>query len=279
MSTIRNASVTFGLTALALAGCREKVPEKPNILFIMSDDHAFQAISAYGHGLNNTPNIDRIAADGMRFNKAYCTNSLSAPCRAVILTGKFSHLNGLRDNSDLFNGAQNTLPKMLHPAGYQSAIIGKWHLKTDPVGFDFWRILLDQGPYYNPDLKDSTGTHRYMGYTTTVIGDQAIEWLDRRDRSRPFFLMVHNKAPHRNWMPEPKYFALFHDKKFPVPENFFDDYANRGRAAREQEMSVIKDMTISYDLKVIPHEGDSLVGDDQGWEGGLKRMTPEQRTE
>jgi arylsulfatase A-like enzyme len=278
MRNLFNASIGLGLTAAALSGCREKEPEKPNILFIMSDDHAFQAISAYGHGLNSTPNIDRIAADGMRFNKAFCTNSISAPCRAVILTGKFSHLNGLRDNSDLFNGAQQTLPKMLRPAGYQSAIIGKWHLKTNPTGFDFWRILIDQGPYYNPDMKDSTGTHRYTGYTTSIIGDQAIQWLDKRDPQKPFFLMVHNKAPHRNWMPEPKYFDLFRNTKFPVPENFFDDYSNRGRAAKEQEMSVIKDMTVNYDLKVFPHKPDSLTGDDQAWEGGLKRMTPEQRT-
>ena len=277
MKNLCQASLGLTIAATALTGCREKLPEKPNILFIMSDDHAFQAISAYGHGLNQTPNIDRLAASGMRFDRAFCTNSISAPCRAVILTGKFSHLNGLKDNSDVFNGAQMTLPKMLRPAGYQSAIIGKWHLKSDPVGFDFWRVLLDQGPYYNPDLKDSTGTKRYEGYTTTVIGDQAIEWLDRRDRKKPFLLMVHNKAPHRNWMPEPKYFGYFSDKKFPVPETYFDDYANRGRAAKEQEMSVIKDMTISYDLKVFPRPGDSITGDDQAWEGGLKRMTPAQR--
>jgi len=277
MKTIYQASVGLSLAAIALSGCREKAPEKPNILFIMSDDHAFQAISAYGQGLNHTPNIDRLAADGMRFNKAFCTNSISAPSRAVILTGKFSHMNGLLDNSDRFNGAQSTLPKLLRPAGYQSAIIGKWHLKTDPVGFDFWRILIDQGPYYNPDLKDSTGTHRYEGYTTTIIGDQAIQWLDNREPGKPFFLMVHNKAPHRNWMPEPKYFDLFRNKKFPVPANYFDDYSNRGRAAKEQEMSVIKDMTINYDLKVFPRSTDSISGDDRAWEGGMKRMTTEQR--
>ncbi len=277
MRNLLNASVALTLAAAAVTGCKDKVAEKPNILFIMSDDHAFQAISAYGHGLNSTPNIDRIAADGMRFNKAFCTNSISAPCRAVVLTGKFSHMNGLRDNSDQFNGAQQTLPKMLRPAGYQSAIIGKWHLKTDPVGFDFWKILLDQGPYYNPDLKDSTGTHRYPGYTTTVITDEALQWLDKRDPSKPFFLMVHHKAPHRNWMPEPKYFNLFRNTKFPVPDNFFDDYSNRGRAAKEQEMSVIEDMTIRYDLKVFPRPGDSITGDDRAWEGGLKRMDTAQR--
>jgi arylsulfatase A-like enzyme len=271
------ASVGIGLTAAALTGCREKVQEKPNILFIMSDDHAYQAISAYGHGLNHTPNIDRIGAGGIRFDRAFCTNSISAPSRAVILTGKFSHLNGLRDNSDRFDGSQMTLPKMLKPAGYQTAVIGKWHLKTDPTGFDFWRILIDQGPYYNPDLKDSTGTHRYEGYTTSIIGDQAIEWLDRRDPGKPFFLMVHNKAPHRHWCPEPKYFGKFENTRFPVPVNYFDDYSNRGTAAREQEMSVIKDMSLHYDLKIFPREGDSLKGPDVWWDGELRRMTPEQR--
>jgi arylsulfatase A-like enzyme len=270
-------SIGLSLAAAALTGCREKIPEKPNILFIMSDDHAYQAISAYGHALNNTPNIDRIAASGLQFNQAFCTNSISAPCRAVVLTGKFSHLNGLRDNSDHFDGSQMTLPKMLRPAGYQSALIGKWHLKTDPVGFDFWRILIDQGPYYNPDMKDSTGTHRYEGYTTSIIGDQAIEWLDKRDPSKPFLLMVHNKAPHRHWCPEPKYFGKFADVKLPVPDNYFDDYANRGRAAAEQEMSVIEDMTLHYDLKVFPREGDSLKGPDPYWDSELRRMSPEQR--
>jgi arylsulfatase A-like enzyme len=277
MRKLSTASIGLGLAAVALSGCKEKAPEKPNILYIMSDDHAFQAISAYGYGINHTPNIDRLAAEGMRFDKAFCTNSLSAPSRAVVLTGKFSHMNGLRDNTDHFNGYQTTLPKLLKKDGYQTAIVGKWHLKTDPQGFDFWRILIDQGPYYNPDLKDSTGTHRYEGYTTTVIGDQAIQWLDHRDPNKPFLLMVHNKAPHRNWLPEPKYFDLYRNKKVPVPDNYFDDYSNRGLAAHEQEMSVIKNMTIHYDLKVIPNPGDSLKGDDKWWEAGLTRMTPEQR--
>ncbi|MFO7616415.1 MAG: sulfatase [Bacteroidales bacterium] len=276
MKASLTAPIGLGLAAAFLGGCTQRQPEKPNILFIMSDDHAYQAISAYGHGLNSTPNIDRLAAEGIRFNQGYCTNSISAPSRAVILTGKFSHLNGLRDNSDRFDGSQLTLPKMLKPAGYQSAIIGKWHLKSDPTGFDFWRILIDQGPYYNPDLKDSTGITRYEGYTTTVIGDQAIEWLERRDPDKPFFLMVHNKAPHRHWCPEPKYFGLFENQRLPVPDNYFDDYSSRSRAAAEQEMSVIKDMTLHYDLKIYPREGDSLAGADRYWESELKRMTPEQ---
>jgi len=271
------ASIGLGLVAAALTGCREERPEHPNILFIMSDDHAYQAISAYGHGLNQTPNIDRIGAAGMRFDRAFCTNSISAPSRAVILTGKFSHLNGLRDNSDRFDGSQMTLPKMLKPAGYQSAVIGKWHLKTDPTGFDFWRILIDQGPYYNPDMKDSTGIHHYEGYTTGIIGDQAIEWLEKRDPGKPFFLMVHNKAPHRHWCPEPKYFGKFENTVFPVPDNYFDDYSTRGTAAREQEMSVIRDMTLHYDLKIYPRPDDSLQGPDRYWDSEIRRMDPQQQ--
>jgi arylsulfatase A-like enzyme len=277
MKTINQASLGLSLAAVALSGCQEKKPQHPNIIFIMSDDHAYQAVSAYGHGLNQTPNIDRLGQEGIRYNNCFCTNALSAPSRAVVLTGKFSHLNGLKDNSDKFDGSQTTLPKLLKPAGYQTAMIGKWHLKTDPTGFDFWRILIDQGPYYNPDMKDSTGVHRYEGYTTTVIGDQALQWLDGRDKSRPFFLMVHNKAPHRHWCPEPKYFGYFEKTKFPVPANYFDDYANRGRASKEQELSVIKDMTLHYDLKIYPREGDSLKGPDAYWDGELKRMNPEQR--
>jgi len=268
---------TFGLAALALAGCQKTENQKPNFLYIMSDDHGYQAVSAYGYGLNNTPNIDRLAKEGIRFTNAFCTNSLCGPSRATALTGKFSHMNGFYDNRSRFDGSQTTVPKLLQAAGYQTAIVGKWHLRTDPTGFDFWRILLGQGSYYNPDLKDSTGTKRYTGYTTTIITDQAIKWLDSRDPDKPFLLMVHNKAPHRNWLPEPKYFDLFKGHEFPIPDNYFDDYSNRGRAAHEQKMSVIKDMTIHYDLKVIPNATDTVKGTDKYWEGGLKRMTPEQR--
>ncbi len=278
MKFLSYSSLSLGLSALTLSGCQKPEPPRPNILFIMSDDHAYQAVSAYGHGLNHTPNIDRLAEEGILFNRAFCTNSISAPSRAVVLTGKFSHMNGHLDNSTQFDGSQTTVPKLLREAGYETAMVGKWHLQSDPTGFDFWRVLLGQGPYYNPDMKDSAGTRQYMGYTTTVITDQALEWLDRRDQDKPFFLMLHHKAPHRAWAPEPKHFRLFENHQFPVPDNYFDDYSNRGRAAREQEMSVIKDMTLHYDLKVIPREGDSVTGTDRWWESELNRMTPEQRS-
>lgn len=244
----------------------------------MSDDHAYQAVSAYGFGLNHTPNIDRLADEGIRFNNAFCTNSICAPSRAVVLTGKFSHVNGHLDNGDTFDGSQVTVPKLLREAGYETAMIGKWHLKSDPTGFDFWKILIGQGSYYNPDLKDSTGTHNYIGYTTTVITDEALNWLDTRDPEKPFCLMVQHKAPHRNWMPEPKYFN-FEEKTFPVPDNYFDDYSNRGRAAMEQEMSVIVDMMIGYDLKVINPDTTVNQKGDNWIKGMLGRLTPEQRAE
>ncbi len=259
---------------LFLSSCQQE--KQANILYIMSDDHAYQAVSAYGYGLNNTPNIDRLAEEGIRFTNAFCTNSICAPSRAVVLTGKFSHVNGHLDNSSTFDGSQVTVPKLLREAGYETAMIGKWHLKSDPTGFDFWKVLLGQGPYYNPDLKDSTGVRNYEGYTTTIVTDEALNWLNDRNQEKPFFLMVHHKAPHRNWMPEPKYFN-FEEKTFPVPDNYFDDYSNRGRAAKEQKMSVIVDMMIGYDLKVInPDTTVSQTGDN--WiKGMLGRLNPEQR--
>jgi len=242
----------------------------------MADDHAYQAISAYGHGLNNTPNIDRLAKEGILFNNAFVTNSICAPSRAVTLTGKFSHINGHLDNSMTFDGSQVTVPKILRQAGYQTAMIGKWHLKSKPTGFDFWKILLGQGQYYNPDLKDSTGVKRYTGYATTIITDEALQWMDSRDPEKPFFLMVHHKAPHRSWFPEPKYFN-FEEKTFPVPDNYFDDYSNRGRAAHEQKMSVIKDMLYGWDLKIIDPDSSNRSADTNWLLGQLNRMNPEQR--
>ncbi len=264
---------SLGFFAFLFGSCTQK--EQPNILFMMSDDHAYQAVSAYGYGLNNTPNIDRLAEEGILFNNAFCTNSICAPSRAVVLTGKFSHMNGHLDNGSTFDGSQLTVPKLLREAGYETAMIGKWHLKSDPTGFDFWKILLGQGPYYNPDFKDSTGVHNYEGYTTTIITDEALGWLQKRESEKPFFLMVHNKAPHRNWMPEPKYFN-FEEKTFPVPENYFDDYSNRGRAAKEQKMSVIVDMMLGYDLKTFNPDTSIVQRGDPWIKGQLKRLTPSQ---
>ena len=195
----------------------EKTEIKPNILFIMSDDHAEQAISCYGSHLIETPNIDRIASEGIRFNNSFVTNSICAPSRAVLLTGKYSHLNGLRDNRDEFDGSQMTFPKLLQAAGYQTVMIGKWHLKTNPTGFDNWKILIGQGEYYNPVFNENGEKKQHTGYTTDLITDMAIESLEKRDPEKPFCMLVHHKAPHRNWMPNAKYFDAYKDHDRPLP--------------------------------------------------------------
>ena len=185
----------------------------------MSDDHAYQAISAYNNKLIQTPNIDRIASEGILFQNAFVTNSLSAPCRAVILTGKYSHKNGFRSNGDTFNGEQQTLPKILKANGYRTAIVGKWHLNTDPTGFDFWDILPGQGNYYNPGFINMGNDTVYKGYVTDIITDHAIEWM-KQNKSKPFLMMLHNKAPHRNWMPALKYLNEYNNIIFSPPGNF-----------------------------------------------------------
>lgn len=259
----------FGAAALAYTGCKSKgsgikaLPD-PNIIFIMTDDHAAQAISSYGSKLNKTPNIDRIAAEGMRFNNCFCTNSICAPSRAVILTGKHSHLNGVRDNRQEFDGTQQTFPKLLQERGYKTAMIGKWHLKSSPTGFDYWNILPGQGNYYNPELIDMGEKKQYPGYVTDIVTDIALDFIkERQDTAEPFMLMLHHKAPHRNWQPALRHLNKYDDVDFPEPETLFDDYATRSAAAREQEMTLREHMQVEYDLKM----GDAP-----------ERMTAEQKT-
>ena len=225
--------------------------KRPNIIFIMTDDHASHALSCYGSKINQTPNLDRIAAEGMLFSNSFCTNSICAPCRAVILTGKYSHINGVIDNGKKFDGSQQTFPKLLQEVGYETAMLGKWHLKTDPTGFDYWNVLPGQGKYYNPDMKEMGQKRKYTGYTTDIITDHALKWLKERTGDKPFCLMYHHKAPHRAWEPGPKYLTMYDDVTMPEPENLFDDYSNRGRAAKEQDMSIEKTMT-DRDLKLVP---------------------------
>src|SRR5262249_17598852 len=174
---------------------------RPNVILIFTDDHASHAISAYGSKINQTPNIDRLAQEGMLFRNCFCTNSICAPSRAVILTGKHSHVNGVIDNAVRFDGAQQTFPKLLQKAGYQTAMIGKWHLKSDPTGFDHWSILYGQGTYYNPVFKTPAGDKKYTGYTTDIITDLVLDWLKNRDPNKPFMLFFQHKAPHREWEP------------------------------------------------------------------------------
>ncbi|MFP4546847.1 MAG: sulfatase [Fidelibacterota bacterium] len=246
---------------------RNKIRQRPNILFIMSDDHAEKAISCYDDSLINTPNIDRIAGEGIRFNNSFVTNSICAPSRAVMLTGKYSHLNGLRDNRDPFDGSQQTFPKILQENGYETAIFGKWHLKTEPTGFDQWEVLIGQGEYYNPRFKTLSGEIKETGYTTDVITDKAINWLETRKSDKPFCMLVHHKAPHRNWMPPLEYLEKFKNKEFPIPKTLFDDYQTRRETAGHADMR-IKDMWLTFDLKLNPKNYDKQTGT-----GGLKKVT------
>lgn len=230
-----------------------KAQQQPNIILIVSDDHSYQSISAYGNKLISTPNIDRIANEGVRMNKAYVTNSLCGPSRAVLLTGKYSHKNGFKENDPKkpFNGSQDNFAKQLQKVGYQTAWIGKYHLESNPQGFNYWHVLPGQGKYYNPDFIDMSGKKmQYNGYVTNVVSDLSEKWMDARDKSKPFCLVIGHKATHRNWMPDTADLGRYEKINFPLPANFYDDYAGR-KAAQEQEMSIEKSMNIAADLKVF----------------------------
>jgi arylsulfatase A-like enzyme len=227
--------------------------QKPNIVFIITDDHAYQALSAYDDHLIQTPNIDRLAKEGMLFKKAFVSNSICSPSRAVTLTGKLSHLNSVRDNLDVFDTTLVTFPKLLQTAGYETAIYGKWHLKSEPKGFDHWEVLPDQGHYYDPEFLTENGEIKEDGYVTDVITDKAINYLiEQRDKSKPFMLMYNHKAPHRQWWPSMEDLRAFKNQKIPVPETFFDDYKTRSRASEEAEMRIADHMALSADNKIHP---------------------------
>jgi arylsulfatase A-like enzyme len=228
--------------------------DRPNIVWVFSDDHAYQAIGAYGgrfEKLNLTPNIDSLARDGMIFDRAYVANSICAPSRATLLTGKHSHLNGKYDNRGGFNHDQQQFQKILQAAGYQTVMIGKIHLDGNMQGFDYWEVLPGQGQYRNPRFITEQGRTRYEGHSTDIITDRALNWLKKgRDKDRPFMLMVHYKAPHRTWIPAERFRKEFSTKTFPEPETLFDDYYGRGAAAHKQDMTILKTMGMVMDLKV-----------------------------
>ncbi|MCY4215864.1 MAG: sulfatase [Flavobacteriaceae bacterium] len=232
--------IHYLLLFLFVASASIKEPAtKPNIVLIMSDDHAYQAISAYGHGLNHTPYIDRIAQNGAIFTNSFVTNSICAPSRAVMLTGKHSFINGKVDNIQDFNWDQDNFAKRLQSAGYQTALIGKIHLRGSPQGFDYSAVLPGQGHYYNPDFIINGQTQRINGHVTPITTELALDWLEtKRENNQPFLLIYNQKAPHRNWKAEEKYLTLFDDKTFDPPDNFFDDYSHRGTAAKTQEMQI-----------------------------------------
>jgi len=286
-NTRRDFLKAVGVTALSttLTGCLSsrnsfscKNRPRPNILFIFTDDHAVQSIGAYGSRINKTPNIDRIAAEGAVFANNFCANSICAPSRATVLTGKHSHINGVINNGVRFKSEQPTFPAMLQQAGYRTAMVGKWHLKNKPHGFDYWEILPDQGSYYNPVFITEQGRKRYEGYVTDITTDRALDWLKQKagDQDKPFLLMCQHKAPHRNWSPGPNHLYMYDDVEIPEPPTLFDDYSNRSKPLKENEMMIAKHMMYDYDLKV-PGLGikDSLGRNFRN--GEYARMTPAQK--
>ncbi|MEL6898144.1 MAG: sulfatase-like hydrolase/transferase, partial [Planctomycetota bacterium] len=273
------AATSLGLVGNAYGQRSEG--RRPNILFIFSDDHAPHAISAYGSKINETPNLDRIAKEGMLFQNSFCANSICGPSRACILTGKHSHLNGFLRNGDRFDGSQTTFPKLMQAAGYQTALIGKWHLSSDPTGFDHWEILPGQGSYYNPVFLQMDGSRKnYSGYCTDLITDNTLDWLKKRggnDADQPFMLMCQHKAPHRNWSPPPRHYELYKGIDIPEPATLFDDYSGRSPLLKENEMSVAGHMHWQHDMKfqgdnLFPKHFQSRVRNNE-----YRRMTDQQR--
>ena len=240
------------VVAVAMA-CGSAVAAPPNIVMIFCDDLTTQAMSCYGHPfkLLETPHIDRIAREGMRFGRCLVPNSICGPSRAAILTGKYAHVNGFKKNGDRFDGSQPTVAKMLRAAGYQTAVIGKWHLETEPTGFDHWHILPGQGAYYNPPMIRDGEQVKHHGYTTDLIADFSIEWLKKRDPAKPFLLLSQHKAPHREWSPALRHLGWNGDRVFPEPDTLFDDYSGRGKAEAAQDMTLAKSFTAG-DAKLEP---------------------------
>ena len=272
--------IIYSLPLFLIQSAYSKEGKPMNIIFIMSDDHAMQAISAYGNPVSKlapTPNIDKIAHDGAIFNNNYCCNSISGPSRAAIITGKHSHKNGFMKNwAKGFDNTQQTLPKILQKNGYQTAIIGKWHLVSKPTGFDYWIVLNDQGEYNNPDCITEEDTVQYKGYVTDIITDITKKWLDSRDKNKPFFLMMHHKAVHRNWVPAEKYYHLYENIKFPLPENYYDDYTGR-IAASKQKMNIYRDMYEGHDLKMVTGANSDTLLYDPWPQAFMNRMTPDEK--
>ena len=227
---------------------------RPNILFIFCDDLTCQSLSSYGDNrhLLDTPNIDRIAREGIRFDRCLVTNSICGPSRATILTGKYSHLNGFYNNSNCkFDSDQVTFPKLLQKSGYATAMIGKWHLVSDPTGFDYWNILPGQGLYYNSQMITKDGRVRQDGYVTVVVTDVSLDWLRNRDKSKPFLLMSQHKAPHREWAPALRHLGWNKDQDFAEPETLFDDYSGRSLAISDHDMGLDRTFT-DLDAKLVP---------------------------
>ena len=277
-TTLQILFVVFAIASPLLAD------DRPNILFIFSDDHAPHAIGAYNGWLksvNPTPNIDKLAAQGMLFENSFCTNSICGPSRAVIQTGKHSHKNGFMNNGNSFDWNQQTFPKLLQKAGYTTAMYGKSHLKGKPLGYDDWKVLPGQGLYYNPDMITPEGRKRINGHCTDVVTNLAVEYLKTgRDKDKPFMLMVQHKAPHRNWMPAQRHLNLYDDIDIPEPNTLFDKWQDNAPSARFQELEIDRHMHINFDLFVDLYpdfDSKSIVGDfDRSAWRNMKRMTETQ---
>ncbi len=265
----------LGLSPASFAQADSGSEGRPNILFFFSDDHTCQAIGACGSRINRTPNIDRIAREGVVFENSFCTNSICAPSRAVVLTGRHSHLNGVPTNRQKrFHPAQTIFPRLLQRAGYQTAIVGKWHLGIEPPGFDYWEVLPGQGSYYNPHFRTAEGRKRYTGHSTEIITDRALRWLrEGRDGDRPFMLMCQYKATHRNWMPGLDYVHLYEDEHIAEPPTLFDEWEDNASPARNQKMTIAHHMRLSWDLKVSPP---LVTMDREELPRFARRLTPEQ---
>ena len=261
----------FALFFIALLFAHDaSAQEKPNILFIISDDHSLQSINTYSGQYNLSPNIDRIGNEGAVFRNAFVTNSICAPSRAVLLTGKYSHINGHRDNKSRFDAGQDVFARRLQQGGYETAWIGKWHLEAYPQGFNYWKILPGQGFYYNPDFISMQGdTSRVDGYCTDLITDIALQWLNHREKDKPFCLVVGEKATHRTWMPDLQDLGKFDSAEFALPENFWDDY--KGRKAAEKQFMTIETLRLNYDLKL---QADTGFG-----KANYTRFNPDQKKE
>ncbi len=265
------SSLTQAVLA-AEAECEKPSPKRPNIIFLFSDDHACHAISAYGSKINKTPNIDRIAREGALFSNNFCGNSICGPSRATVLTGLHTHANGMMTNRVTFDGSQQTFPRLLQKAGYTTAMIGKWHLRSNPTGFDYWDILPGQGDYYNPVFINAQGKRHVPGYVTDVTTDLGLAWLKKQqDSKKPFLLMLQHKAPHRTWMPGPQELGLYKDIQIPEPATLFDDLSGRGPAAAENKMTLDRHMHFDYDLQ-CPSDGTSYGKKlTKGLKGGGRR--------
>ncbi|MFW5758225.1 MAG: sulfatase [Bacteroidota bacterium] len=279
--------IPFSMAGLVFLSCQERNQkenhERPNILFIMSDDHAYQAISAYDNSLIQTPNIDRLADEGALFTRFSVTNSICAPSRAVLLTGQHSFMNGKVDNHQPFNWELPNFPKLMQAEGYQTAMIGKIHLDGLPQGFDYSAVLPGQGTYYNPEFIINGETTQTTGYVTDIITGMTLDWLESRDEEKPFCVFYHHKAPHREWLPANRHYKEFTQKEFRQPETLFDDYKGRGKAAKAAEMNILHHLNWAGDSKIYPETMNKLnIPEAISWDKDafyreVGRMNEEQR--